>query len=207
MSKSFEDKEYLLASDLQHNLARRYTEIEFLKNVKEQICSSEIEYIILDNYSDAVLDVIEMNDESFITYNKYFSESIYKRKFSNKPIFFPGEISHLEKYRKALKKFYCLLQELQLDKKVILLGGRLSTFKTQSELWVSKMDWINNSNFKWDLYDEIFLEEIPDAQYIDMKITSWISDVNTPIIGGASPSHYQSGFYKEIYKKILNTIY
>lgn len=207
MSKSFEDKEYLLASDLQYNLARRYTEIEFLKNVKEQICSSEIEYIVLDNYSDAVLEVIEMNEESFLTYNKYFSESIYKRKFSNKPILFPGEISHLEKYRKALKKFYCLLQELQLDKKVILLGGRLSIFKTQSELWASKMDWIINSNFKWDLYDSIFLEEIPDAQYIDMKTTSWISDVNTPIIGGASPSHYQSGFYKEIYKKILNIIY
>lgn len=207
MSKSYEDEEYLLASDLLHDSVLRYTEIEFLKNVKEQICSNGIEYIVFDNYSDSALEVIEMDDESFLTYNKYFSESIYKRKFSDKQIFFPGEIRHLEKYREAVKKFYFFLQELKLDKKIILVGGRLSLFKTQSELWESKMDWINKTNHNWDVYDAIFLEEIPDAQYIDMKTTSWISDVNTPIIGGASPSHYQSGFYKEIYKKILNTIY
>lgn len=207
MSKSFEDEEYLLAADLLHDSVLRYTEIEFLKNVKEQIRSSGIEYIVFDNYSDSALEVIEMNGKSFLTYNKYFSESIYKRKFSDKKVFFPGEVNHLEKYREAVKKLYFLLQELKLDKKIILVGGRLSLFKTQTELWESKIDWINKTNHNWDLYDAIFLEEIPDAQYINMKKTSWISDVNTPIIGGASPSHYQSGFYKDIYKKILNTIY
>ena len=138
--------------------------------------------------------------------SKYFSESIYKRKFSGKNKFIPGELKHIDKYREAVKKFYLILQELNLDKRVILVGGRLSTFKTQSELWQSKMNWIKRTNRNWDMYDAIFLEELPDAQYIDMRSTNWISDVNSPIIGGASPSHYQSGFYKEIYEKIIKII-
>lgn len=207
MSNSLEDKDYLQVTDLLNNKAYAYIEVEFLKNIKEQVGSSSIEYIIIDNYSDVALEAIEMDDSSILTYNRYFSESIYKRKFSGKEILVPGERKHLEKYREALKKFYLLLQELNLDKRVVLIGGRLSIFKTQSQLWDSKMDWIKRTNRNWDTYDQIFLEEIPSAQYIDMRSTHWISDINSPIMGGASPSHYQSGFYKELYKKILSNIY
>lgn len=207
MSNRLEDKDYLQTTDLLIDKAYAYIEAEFLKNVKEQISSAAIEYIIIDNYSDVALEAIEMDDSSILTYNRYFSESIYKRKFSGKEILIPGEIKHLDKYREALRKFYLLLQELNLDKRVVLVGGRLSIFKTQSQLWNSKIDWIKITNRNWDTYDQIFLDEIPSAQYIDMRSTHWISDINSPIMGGASPSHYQSGFYKELYKKILSVIY
>ena len=206
MSKRFDDSDFLLTRDLLSDQVFRYIEIEFLKNIKERISSAGVEYLIIDNYSDATLEAIEMDDDCILTYNKYFSESIYKRKFSGKNKFIPGELKHIDKYREAVKKFYLILQELNLDKRVILVGGRLSTFKTQSELWQSKMNWIKRTNRNWDMYDAIFLEELPDAQYIDMRSTNWISDVNSPIIGGASPSHYQSGFYKEIYEKIIKII-
>lgn len=207
MSNSLEDKDYLLTTDLLNHKVHDYIEVEFLKNIKERISSAGIEYIVIDNYSDAALEVIKMDENSVLTYNRYFSESIYKRKFSGKEILIPGEKKHVNKYREALKKLYFLLQELSLDKRVVLIGGRLSEFKTQSELWNSKMDWIKRTNCNWDIYDEVFLDEFPDAQYIDMRSTSWISDVNSPILGGASPSHYQSGFYKEIYRKLLSIIY
>ena len=94
-----------------------------------------------------------------------------------------------------------------MDKKLVLIGGRLSEFRTQSERWESKMGWIKITNRNWDIYDAIFLDEFKNAKYIDMRYTNWISDVNSPITGGASPSHYQSEFYKELYKKTLMTIY
>lgn len=83
----------------------------------------------------------------------------------------------------------------------------MSEFRTQSERWESKMGWIEKTNRNFDIYDAIFLDYFKNAKYIDMRYTNWISDVNSPIIGGASPSHYQSGFYKELYKKTLMTIY
>lgn len=207
MSKRLDGNDYLLIHDLLGHEVHRYIEVEFLKNVKERIISAGVEYIVIDNYSDAVLTAIRVDDYSFLTYNKYFSESIYKRNFSDKEMFVPGEKKHIERYRAALKFFLLLLKELDLDKKVVLIGGRLSEFRTQSERWESKMDWIKSTNRNLDIYDAIFLDEIENAKYIDMRCTNWISDVNSPIVGGASPSHYQSGFYKELYKKTLMTIY
>lgn len=207
MSKSFKDTDYCLISDLLNDQVSRYIAVEFLKDLKERLLLAEIDYLVVDNYSDATLEAIEMSEDCFLTYNKYFSESIFKRKFSGKKIFVPGELKHIEKYREAVKRFYLVLQELDLDKRVILVGGRLSMFRSQSERWQSKISWIRKTNQNWDVCDAIFLEELPNAQYIDMRSTNWISDVNSPIIGGASPSHYQSGFYKEVYEKIMGSIF
>lgn len=68
------------------------------------------------------------------------------------------------------------------------------------------MDWILSTNHIWDEVDKIFLEEIPTTFYFDKRKTNWISDNQSPIIGGASPSHYQSGYYKELYKDLLQLI-
>ncbi|PUE11251.1 hypothetical protein B9Z51_02775 [Limnohabitans sp. T6-5] len=185
----------------------RYIEVEFLKNIKERIFLASIDYIVIDNYSDSTLEAIEMKENCFITYNKYFADSIFKHKFSNKKIFTPGELKHIDKYREAVRILYSILHELNLEKRVILVGGRLSKFKTNSEIWQTKINWVKNTNNNWDVYDSIFLEEFPDAKYIDMRSTNWISDVNSPIAGGSSPSHYQSEFYKEIFEKMTRFIF
>lgn len=207
MSEKTEDKDYLLANDLLRDEVFRYIKIEFQKNLKEVLLETGVDYLVFDNYSDATLEVIEMKKNSYLTYNKYFSESIYKRKFSDRQILKPGESKHLEKYREAVRNIFFLLKELNLDKNVILIGGRLSKYKTKYELWESKMEWIESTNKNWDIYDEIFLREIPNTKYIDIRSTDWISDENTTIVGGASPSHYQLGYYKEIYSKIKKTVF
>ena len=96
-------------------------------------------------------------------------------------------------------------------KNIVLIGGRLSRFKLDNDsitrtLWEDKMDWILSTNHIWDKVDKIFLEEIPTTFYFDKRKTNWISDNQSPIIGGASPSHYQSGYYKELYKDLLQLI-
>ncbi|WP_146187680.1 DUF6270 domain-containing protein [Limnohabitans sp. T6-5] len=207
MSSCFEDPEYSLTADLMSDKVFRYIEVEFLKNIKERIFLASIDYIVIDNYSDSTLEAIEMKENCFITYNKYFADSIFKHKFSNKKIFTPGELKHIDKYREAVRILYSILHELNLEKRVILVGGRLSKFKTNSEIWQTKINWVKNTNNNWDVYDSIFLEEFPDAKYIDMRSTNWISDVNSPIAGGSSPSHYQSEFYKEIFEKMTRFIF
>lgn len=207
MSQELVDQEYLFAEDLLPDHIFRYITIEFQKNIKERLSLAGVGYLIIDNYPDATHSVVEMSNDNMLTYNRYFAESIYKRKFSGKNILTPGSKKHITQYRESVKKLHEVLHTINLDKKIILLGCRLSAFKSNTELWQSKMDWINKVNSNLDIYDSLFLEEFPYAQYIDMRTTNWISDVNTPIVGGASPSHYQSGFYKELYEKIKNIIF
>ena len=42
-----------------------------------------------------------------------------------------------------------------------------------------------------------------EAFFEDKKSNPWKSDVFSPILGGASPSHYQSAYYKELFYDIM----
>ncbi len=207
MSEQNKDESFLKIEDLSRKDVFKYIEVEFKKDFFEILDKVRPDFIFIDNYIDATRPVIRIKDDCFLTYNKYFSESIYKRKFSGLEIVYPGTKKHRELYRKSINKFHQELKKRNLNLNVILLGGRLSKEKKDKrtgliECWTDKLPWINKSNLNWDIVDSIFLEENTEVSYIDMRNTNWISDVASPIIGGASPSHYESEYYREIFTKL-----
>ena len=62
--------------------------------------------------------------------------------------------------------------------------------------------YIKRNNIRWDEIDNILLQIAPDIRVIDMRNTNYVSDIESPIPGGASPSHYQKFYYKEILDKL-----
>ena len=211
MSNIIEDDDYLRAHDLTKKDVFKYIEIEFKKNFFDFIDKLKPEYIIMDNYIDANRPLIQISENQFLTYNTYFSKSIYKRKFTKCNIIYPSTKKHEELYRTYTKMFSNELKKRNLDRKLILLGGRLCESKINKKSgkiiqWEKLDNWIIPSNQYWDRIDQIFLEEIPNIAYIDMRKTQWLSDIDCPIEGGASPSHYQSEYYREIFNKIKTII-
>ena len=201
------DYDYTQVEDLMTGDASLYAGIEFRKDIEHILKEGKFQLVVADNYIDAATPIIRFGENSYFTYNKYLSESIFKRFFSSCEIIYPGSKQHMELYRKSVDTFHRLLQVYNI-RNVILIGGRLSKWKIdeisqQTDTWNDKMKWIVNTNRNWDKADEVFLEEIPDAIYIDKRKTLWKSDIHSPIIGGASPSHYQSGYYKELFEEIL----
>jgi hypothetical protein len=211
MSNQIEDNDYLRIHDLNQKDVFKYIEIEFQKNFFDLIDKLKPEYIIMDNYIDANRPLIQISENQYLTYNTYFSKSIYKRKFVKCNIIYPNTKKHEELYRTYIKKFSIELKKRNLDRKYILLGCRLCEAKIDKKSgeitqWENLDYWIKPSNQNWDRMDQIFLEEVPNAAYIDMRKTQWLSDIDCPIKGGASPSHYQSGYYREILEKIKTII-
>jgi len=212
MSKQIKDNDYLKIQDLTQKDVFKYIEIEFKKNFFDLIDELEPEYIIMDNYIDANRPLVQISGNQYLTYNTYFLKSVYKRKFARCYIIYPCTKEHTELYRTYTKKFSIELKKRKLDKKCILLGGRFGEEKIDkksSEItqWEKIDSWIRPSNQNWDIIDQIFLEEVPNTAYIDMRKTEWISDVDCPIKGGASPSHYQSEYYREVLDKIKSIIF
>lgn len=110
-------------------------------------------------------------------------------------------------FRNSLAAFRRWLKTCHI-RDVVLVGGRLSQHKIdektkQITAWADKASWITEVNRNWDIADKLFLDELPDTIYLDKRSTSWMSDVHSPILGGASPSHYQSGYYKELFHDLL----
>ena len=200
--------DYSKIEDLKTGDAGKYIGIEFKKNIEDLFIDNDFQLVIIDNYIDATSPIIKYYDNSYLTYNKYLSESIFKRFFASCEVIYPGSQKHLDIYKKSIIALNKMLNIYGI-KNVVLIGSRLSKLKidekiNQTYMWNDKMEWILNANENWDKVDKIFLQEIPNSIYIDKRKTFWKSDIYSPIIGGASPSHYQSGYYKELFKDILN---
>lgn len=206
------DEDYTLYEDLMIQEIKPYVAMEFQKNIIEIITQLQPDFIIIDHYIEATAPIIQFNQQVLFTYNKYFAESIFKSNFSECEIIYPGNPKHQELLGEAFRHFAAQLKKYHPSIPLITLGGRLSrhkiNLKTQIvELWQDKMDWINTTNACWDIADHIFLTEMPQAYYLDKRTTTWHSDIDSPIIGGASPSHYQNQYYKEIFYQLINLTY
>lgn len=206
LSTTFTHSKYSSFKDLHHPSIKKYVLMEFDKNLEAILSEQPVQYLFVDNYSDAALPIVEMGPDCYLTYNRYFSESIFRKKFSDKQIIHPGSSLHIKLYEKSLIKLSRILEKLQLDKKIILVGGRLSIQKTDSEIWTDKIHWINEVNTCWDVYDSMFLNKFQSANYIDMRNSKWLSDLESPIKGGASPAHYQSNYYKHLYTRFKEVV-
>lgn len=198
--------DYAKVEDLRTGDAAKYIGIEFNKDMEESFAGDRVRLVVVDNYIDAAIPVIRYREDSYLTYNKYFSESIFKRFFSGCEVVEPGTTVHLKLYRRTIRALRTLLCSHHVPN-VVLVGGRLCPWKIDEQTgevstWNDKMEWIMAVNRAWDRVDRIFLEEMPEAVYLDMRQTPWKSDVHSPILGGASPSHYQRGFYKELFDKM-----
>jgi hypothetical protein len=208
MSNSKSNYDYKKFNDLYLKEFKAYVDMEFDKNIFEYIDKYKPDLIIIDNYIEATAPIIHFSKNNFLTYNKYFSESIFKRNFSNCEVIDPGSKEHTGLFHHYMTQFSIEIEKRKMSSKIILLGSRLSKNKIDLSTgeviaWSDKMEWVLSSNDNWSSADDLFLKCMPDASYIDMRTTSWLSDVDSPIIGGASPSHYQSEYYKEIFKEIL----
>lgn len=193
--------------DLHVGDAGKYVGVEFDKDVEELLRKTDAKVVVTDLYADAALPVIRVQGDSYLTYNKYVSESIFKRQLSSCEVIYPGTRVHEELLRKSLVAFRRQLASYGIQD-VVLIGGRLSRRKIDERTgkmtwWEDKADWIIEVNRNWDVADKLFLEVFPESFYLDARSASWMSDIHSPILGGASPSHYQSGYYKELFQGLL----
>lgn len=187
--------------------AAKYLPVEFEKNFFKEIEENCIEYILIDNYIDATRPIIKIND-SYITYNKYLIKTKLLKDLieNNCEIIQCGTEEFFQLYEKFLTKFLVNLKSYIPETHILLLLGRFSYKKIDEktnkiEEWPNRQ-YIEHNNMQWDRIDEIFLSKAPRARIIDMRNTRYLSDAFSPIAGGASPSHYQKYFYKEILDKI-----
>lgn len=183
-----------------------YLPTEFQKDFFEKLSEAKPQYFFMDNYVDATRPIIKVRENCYITYSKHLINTNFMRKFAECEFILPGTDEHIRLLEHYAEKFFERLIEIVPEERIILLEGRFSKTKIDEktkkiENW-SYREWIEESNYIWDVVDNIVLNTIPNAKEIDMRNCMWHSDINSPIPGGASPSHYQKYYYREILDKI-----
>lgn len=188
---------------------RAWVETDFKKDFFVKLKESKPDYIIIDFYCDASKPVIRTQENNFVTCNYFIEASKFLSNWSNTHILNHHE-NHkfFELWKANVHKFLDKLKTIIPEDKIILnkgrftetyygLDGKIKTFED--------IPMIRRNNYFWDKLDNYFLSIAPSAKVIDMTDTKFIGDERYPY--GLSYSHYESGYYKEFFNRLLKITY
>lgn len=203
---SDECKEKLFEEEELTKEEKLYLPTEINKDFFYRLRNSEAEYLLLDNYVDATRPIVEIEQGVYVTYNVYFSRREKSKRICNYRMIPPGTEEYYSLFKIYAKKFIDKIKEVIPENHIILLEGRFSYYKYDEKTNIRK-EWENKpkiyrNNIYWDKIDALLLEIAPKMRIINMRNSRYVSDVNSPIPGGASISHYEKYYYREILDKI-----
>lgn len=179
---------------------------EFNKTFFEEIACRQPEYLIIDNYADAMCDIVETSEHSYFTLNYFICSANVLNDFSNGRIIRYDSPEKWELLTKAIHKFYTKIFKYVPEERIILVKGRFSEWRIKDNktiLW-DNIDEIRQKNQLWEKIDNYILEHYAKIRVVDMTNTGYVSADDFPL--GNSSSHYESGFYKEEFYK-LNQVF
>ncbi|MBM7600174.1 hypothetical protein JOC34_002565 [Virgibacillus halotolerans] len=183
------------------------------KNFFRKLQNLNPEYLIIDFYADAVLDLMRFNNGTILTVTPRLSNS---KLFLNK---YKGEveiINHndfkvfMEMWRPAIKKFTESVIKYIPENKIILTKARMSEkYYDKEENLIEfkgkRLEEIKKYNVIFSILESEFLRLLPKTRVIQLPKNKYFSDENFPL--GFSPNHYQTGYYKEYLSKLDDLVY
>jgi len=190
----------------QNKLAAMYFPTEIKKEFFRKLEESGAEYLIIDNYVDAVRPIIRFAPEIYLTYNMFFQGTNLIRQIKDCEIIRPGTEEYFRLYAHYADIFVKEVSRILPQNHMVLLQSRFG-YRKIDETTNTISDWpngyyIRNNNLNWEKVDNLLIKAAPEMRVIDMTAAPWLCDVHTPIGGGASPSHLQRGYYREVLDRL-----
>ncbi len=207
---NFVENEFEKYSDFKKNTIRGDFNKDFFYKLKQ----SNVDFLVIDLYADAVRPLIAYEDGSMITDTYILRQTDYIYKLGNPKIYSHMNLKeYLKLWEEEFEKFAECLEENFDTSKIIFQRartavkmknkeGKLENFTPLEVLQSS----ISNSLFE---YMELrFIKRFPKCEVIDIIKKNYIAFNEHP--EGRSVSHYQSEYYKEFMhqldKIILNKL-
>ncbi|GKU83425.1 DUF6270 domain-containing protein [Niallia sp. NCCP-28] len=189
-------------------------EREYKKSIFQDLEENDFDYLIIDFFVDATHGVILLDDNKILGLNSSIKRSNYYRNHlsvtttllnNKKPEF-------LELWRKSCDEFINKIIKIVPSNKIILnKGGLIDKFYDENNDLHSFIDkgYISKSEYEhfntvWEYMNSYFLNELPDAHYLDLTSYNYIGSIDHPV--NAGPHHFESRYYKSYIDKLLKII-
>ncbi|MFD3445598.1 DUF6270 domain-containing protein [Microbacteriaceae bacterium 4G12] len=176
-----------------------YLKSDFEKSFFTNLKEAKPDYLIIDLYVDACREVIEIDDNSYITLNYLLPQTAFYKKLKGKKVIsYHNSVEYFELWKKSLEKFIEKLLLVIPEDRIILNRGRLTLkYKDANNKVIEfpEKDLINRNNYIWDRLENYFLHLLPNVKVIDMRKTKYTGYYKHPF--GNSYAHYESDYYKE----------
>lgn len=189
---------------------KKFLMVDVKKSFFKELKKAEIDYLIIDLYSDAVKNLVMFPDGSFVgTFNLDLGTLLPELKyniispFDNNEIFF-------EIFKRSVDKFIERILEIIPEENIIVNKGHFA-YKWQNEKGQiipyekNQVNIYKKINYTWDKLNNYLLKKLPNAKIIDMRYTNYIPHYDFPFEPAAM--HYESGYYKEFLYKLNKIVF
>ncbi|MEA3320551.1 MAG: DUF6270 domain-containing protein [Bacillota bacterium] len=183
---------------------KKFVKEDFEKKFFENLKKSEAEYFVIDLYPDVIRPIIWIDDKTAVTLSYVIEDS---QILNDIPVYKISDHinnqSFFNEWKEYADRFINQLIKIIPEEKIILNKGRFTTLyydkQKQKKEFPNKM-MIERNNYFWDKLDNYFLKQLPRAKYVDINNKGYIGDETYPY--GNSFSHYESSYYKDLFKEI-----
>ncbi|MDO6658236.1 DUF6270 domain-containing protein [Anaerobacillus sp. 1_MG-2023] len=180
---------------------------DFKKTFMSELSHSKPEYLILDFLADAARDVFRIREDSYISASLLLRESILFSELqqTSELIDHQNNNEYFKHWKVAVDQFIEDLLKILPEEKIILSKGRFTTRYYDEKGNVqsysnSRQKLIRRNNAFWDKLNNYFIHRLPNIKVIDLTQDQFIGHYAHPY--GNSPSHYESDYYKEYFKRL-----
>lgn len=205
---SYSAPQQLLQEYINHN-EFNHIQVDMDKTFYENLYNSNADVLIIDLYSDALLNPIRLKNGSIITHNYLIKDNNSLGEFVenwniNKYL---NENEILKNFEINLDIFMDRVTKVIPEKNIILNKGRLAeNYKEDDEIKTFKtIKLIKRNNYFWELLDNIVLNKYPNIKVIDLTKKSFFASQSHPF--GFSFSHYESEYYKTFFNELIKKLY
>lgn len=187
---------------------KQFVMLDFSKAFFKKIKSEEVDYLIIDLYSDAIKETAFLEGGSGITLSPMIENSILLKDLPITRVTDHNLINVFYKewddailiFRKKLLKTIdeknIILNAIQFTTEYYNKAGKICSFETLNQ--------VKQNNQRLDYLNQSFKKVFPKAKIIDLTNKGYIGDSKYPF--GLSVSHYESRYYKEMFQQLLEIV-
>lgn len=183
---------------------KKFVEMDFEKNFWRELKKEQPDYLIIDFYSDTLKSVGWLSSDCAITLSPIVEQSqlIHDLEFEF-VLDHTNKEKYKEKFEESLQLFKKKITTYISEDQIILNKGRLTKSYYDEQREIQHFDTperIDKHNQFWAELDEIFINQFPEINIIDLDSFKFIGDIQYPF--GLSVSHYQTEYYQELMRTV-----
>ena len=202
----FNEEDINLENPIELKAVKRELSRSYMQEIKDE---SELDYLIIDFYSDVFYGIVIFNDNIFtdnyqrVSKTKFYSQIENKRfiNLENNPD------EYFEIWKNSFNKFIEIIKTTMPNVKIIINKARaVKEYKNQEGyienlLMARSIDKINEM---WDKFDDYAIETY-GFRYMDLSAKDYISYLEHPW-GGPHAVHYTKEFYENFIVELSSMV-
>ena len=187
---------------------KEYILVDLKKTFFSELKKADVDYLVLDFYSDAVKNLFMFPDGSLLgSFHVDLGELCPELEYR---VISPRDDDEkiFEIYLEGIDNFAEEILKILPEEKIVLNKG---TFAYQHQTENGELIYYNNNqidlnndiNHFWDKMNNYFLSKFPNAKVIDLSYSDYYPHHDFPF--NPAPMHYESAYYRE-FLNLLNKI-